>query len=83
MLRLVSFKSNYKKKYILFSDGFYYYLKYRGKIIHCTLSFYNMYNYVLQNQIDIRNIYLSSMSLNDFFNNFACFDDKIKGGGFI
>lgn len=72
-----------KKKYILFCDGIYYYLKYRGKFIHTSLSFLNMYTYVLQNNIDIRYIYLSSMSLNDFFNNFACFDDKIKAGGFI
>jgi hypothetical protein len=39
-----------------------------------------MYSYLLKNKIDIRNVFLSSMSLNDFFNDFACFDDKIKGG---
>ena len=83
MKDLMLFKFNKKKKYNLFCDGFYYYLKYRCKIIHTSLCFINIYNYILQNNIDIRNVYLSSMSLHDFFNDFACFDDKIKGGGFI
>lgn len=69
-----------KKKYKLFCSGFYYYLNYRGKLVHLSLSFIDMYSYLLKNKIDIRNVFLSSMSLNDFFNDFACFDDKIKGG---
>lgn len=76
-------KINKNVKYKLFCSGFYYYLIHRKKIIYKSVSFIDMYSFILKYQIDIRNVSLPSMSLNDFFNDFACFDDKIKGGGFI
>ena len=70
-----------KKKYtLLFAEGHYYLYRGHKKVID-TFSFYSIYKYMIKRNYNIKNVYLKSMSLYDFLNNWASFDDVSSSGG--
>ena len=78
------YKPFINKKYTLFFEDGHYYLFRGHKKVTDTISFYSIYKYMIERNYNINNVYLKSMSLYDFLNNWASFDDdKSSGGGRI
>lgn len=76
-------KKIFKKKYkLIYNEGHYILIK-NNKQFFNTVSFTSMYNYILNNDINLKNVYLLSMSLYDFLRDWASFDDDRIGGARI
>lgn len=70
-------KNIFKIKYFLTYDGYYYILKKRfNRCIYKSISFRAIYDYIIKNNICLRNVYLPFMSLFDFTCNYASFEDE-------